>query len=246
MAVLVNIDNLSFSYGHTPVLADVSLEIVDKKLLAIVGPNGGGKSTLLKLVLGLLKPEQGSIKYQLPLKTVADIGYVPQVSHSDRDFPINVIDTVLLGFTGTRPFIKRFNKADRKEAFEALEQVSMQDYGKRQIGALSEGQRQRVLVARALISKPKLILLDEPTASVDQRIQHNLYELMAKLKQDISLVMVTHDVGEITDYIDDIACLNIKLHHHIDGKHLDGDLSYYCAMGSKMANKKTKDAKKCS
>lgn len=245
MKTLVNIEDISFSYGPVPVLEKVFLNIVDRKFLAIVGPNGGGKSTLLKLILGLLKPSHGRIMYSDPILSVADIGYVPQVSHSDREFPINVMDTVLLGLTGTRSYIHRFNKADQEKALEALGQVSMQDYSNRQIGALSEGQRQRVFVARALASSPKLILLDEPTASVDQRIQHSLYELMSQLKKDISLVMVTHDVGEISDYIDDIACLNIKFHHHIDGNKCFGEgMTDYCAMGAK-SKKGEKDTIKC-
>ncbi|OGI10552.1 MAG: hypothetical protein A2Y40_04425 [Candidatus Margulisbacteria bacterium GWF2_35_9] len=239
MTALVQINNVNFSYGNVTVLEDVTLNIEKNKLLAIVGPNGGGKSTLLKLILRLLNPDSGSISYIDPVQTVADIGYVPQVSHSDRSFPISVIDAVLLGLTGTRPYVNRFNKSDREQATESLKKVSMQDYSQRQIGELSEGQRQRVFVARALVSNPKLILLDEPTASVDQRIQHSLYKLMAELKQSISLVMVTHDVGEITDYIDDIACLNQKLHHHInDTNKLDKDMSYYCAIGARIDKEK--------
>lgn len=211
---MIHINNLSFSYGFQPVLKDISFSIKETGFLAIIGPNGGGKTTLLKLILGLLKPSNGNVAFDGNIKSLSDIGYAPQVSLSDRTFPINVMDTVLLGILGNRSYIKPIINVERDSAIRALEQVSMLGYKEQQIGQLSEGQRQRVFIARALISNPKILLLDEPAASVDPKIQQNLYSLLDRLKQIVGIVMITHDIGVISRHVDEVACLNCKLHYH--------------------------------
>jgi zinc transport system ATP-binding protein len=219
MTDIIKIEQVTLNYGSVVVLENISLVIKQQGFLAVIGPNGGGKTTLLKLILGLLEPESGKVVYQGGVKSVADIGYVPEVSLTDREFPINVWDTVLLGLLGRRSLIAPFSTPEKDRALAALRKVDMLQFKHAQMGELSEGQRQRILIARALVSEPKVLLLDEPTASVDQNIQQNIYELLNKLKKNIAVVMVTHDIGTVSSYADEVACLNRKLHYH-GGPHL--------------------------
>jgi zinc transport system ATP-binding protein len=184
--------------------------------LGIIGPNGGGKTTLFKVILGLVQPSRGRILVmgQPPRKLHSAIGYVPQYNLFDRDFPINVMDTVLMGCNGTTGLFKRYTAENRERAREALETVGMLRYRDQQIGKLSGGEQQRVFIARALVSRPKLLLLDEPTASVDSSMQTEFYDLLVKLKEDMTIVMISHDIGAVSVYVDKIACLNHQLYYH--------------------------------
>ncbi|MCG8687509.1 MAG: ABC transporter ATP-binding protein [Desulfobacterales bacterium] len=222
---IVDIKNLDFAYSGEPILEAVNLCVKEQDFLAIIGPNGGGKTTLLKLMLGLLAPSGGSVRIngKSPGQTASSIGYVPQNVHMNQSFPISALDVVLMGAFDPK---KRFNRNQakcKKEALEALERLEMGNYAKKKIGTLSGGQRQRVLIARALVSNPELLLLDEPTASIDTKGQADFYELLAKLNKDITILVVSHDLLVISRYVNAVACVNKRLHYH-DHAEITGDM----------------------
>ncbi len=226
----IELQDVSFAYNGTDVLRRVSLTVRPGEFLAVIGPNGGGKTTLLKIILGMLKPSEGDVKVLGvdPVSARPLIGYVPQRSAHERDFPISVWDAVLMGRLGRKK--NSFVQSPEDAVASALKAVEMLDYKNRQIGRLSEGQRQRVFVARALIGNPKLLLLDEPTASVDVVMQAGIYQLLQKIKQDLTIVLVTHDIGVIASYVDKIACLGGEMFYH-DSKeigHKDLESMYDC------------------
>jgi zinc transport system ATP-binding protein len=213
---VITLDHVSFSYDGFLVLADVCLEVAEGEFLGIVGPNGGGKSTLLKLVLGLLKPTRGTIEVlgQTPRGAQKRLGYVPQFALFDRSFPISVRETVLLGCLGrTRP-IFGFSKNDLHVAREALEKTAVLDLEDRPISTLSGGQLQRVLIARALACQPDILLLDEPTANIDPKVEEDVFALLKTLNRNITIVVVSHDIGFISHFISRVACLNRRLVCH--------------------------------
>jgi zinc transport system ATP-binding protein len=213
---LVKLEDVWVYYDDVPVLEGVNLSIEKDDFLGIIGPNGGGKTTLLKVILGLVKPSRGevSVLCGAPEQNRKFMGYVAQYSMFDRDFPINVWDVVLMGRCGKAGLVKRFSDEDRKIALRALETVEMLDYKDRQIGRLSGGEQQRVFIARALVAEPKILLLDEPTAGIDMPMQTEFYELLARLKQRIAIVLVSHDISAVSVYVDKIACLNRQLYYH--------------------------------
>lgn len=206
---VVSFDRVYFSYGEVPVLKDVSLEIVEGDFVGVIGPNGGGKSTLLKLIMGFLTPDNGTIKLfgQDPDASRSRVGYVPQNLRYDRQFPISVTEVVLSGLLSHLPWYGRFAGKDREAAMEALQMVGMLPFKDRHIGALSGGQMQRVLIARALVSKPALLLLDEPTANVDPQAQLDILSILKKLSQQITIVMVTHDLRESINVVERVICV---------------------------------------
>ncbi len=213
---IVQIQNVWFAYNSKTVLQDVSLDIHSGDFIAMIGPNGGGKTTLLKLMLGLLKPDQGSIKILGGSSDKAShhIGYVPQDVHINRSFPITAIEVVLMG--KLRPD-KRWGLSsaqDRREALGALERMEIADCANIKIDALSGGQRQRVFIARALVAQPKILLLDEPTASIDARGQAEFYRLLKELNKDITILVVSHDLVAISTHVKSVACVNKRLHYH--------------------------------
>jgi zinc transport system ATP-binding protein len=197
-------------------LEGITLDVREGDFLGVIGPNGGGKTTLLKVVLGLVKPARGEVRVLggTPHDGRRRIGYVPQHSLFDRDFPINVVNAVLMGRNSRLELFKRYDKRDKDLATETLETVGLLSMKNRQIGELSGGEQQRVFIARALVSEPKILLLDEPTASIDTAMQTEFYELLDRLKQRITIIMVSHDISAISVYVDNIACLNIQLHYH--------------------------------
>jgi zinc transport system ATP-binding protein len=211
---IVELENISFYYNNFPVLENIGLSICQKDLLAVIGPNGGGKSTLLKLILGLLKPSDGTIKLfgQDPAKGRSFAGYLPQNNFIDLSFPVNVYDVVLMG--RYRGIAKKYLKEDLDLAVDALETVGMIEFKNRHISMLSGGQLQRVLIARAIVRNPKLLLLDEPMSGVDPEMQQSFYELILKLNKLMAIVFVTHDIGAISIYFNDVVCLNRKLFYH--------------------------------
>ncbi len=213
---LVRLEDVWVHYDHVAVLEDVNLSIKQEDFLGIIGPNGGGKTTLLKVILGLVKPSSGkaSILGGTPQRNRKFIGYVAQNSLFDRDFPISVQDVVLMGRYGRVGLVKRFSEDDKRAALEALQNVEMLDYKDKQIGKLSGGEQQRVLIARALVAKPWMLLLDEPTTGVDMPMQTEFYELLARLKHSMSIVLVSHDISAVSVYVDKIACLNHQLYYH--------------------------------
>ena len=213
---VVKLDDVWVRYDGVPVLEAINLTIGDGDFLGIIGPNGGGKTTLLKVILGLIKPNQGSVRVlgKPPEKSRGRIGYVPQHNLFDRDFPISVWEVVLMGRVGHAGLLKRYGSNDRQAAAEALDTVGMLHHKGQQMGKLSGGELQRVLIARALVAEPRLLLLDEPTASVDPAMQTEFYELLETLKQRMAVVLVSHDISAVSVYVDEIACLNIQLYHH--------------------------------
>ena len=213
-APAVELTGVSLALRGVPVLEDVSLCVGSRDYLALLGPNGGGKTMLLKVILGLLAPDAGEVSVfgGSPRRARGRVGYVPQRVDFDLDFPIRVLDVVLMGRLGRRPGGVRAE--DRAAARQALDRVEMEPFAARPIGALSGGQLQRVLLARALAQQPELLLLDEPTASLDERIGRSVWELLEELSAEMAVVVVSHDVGAISRYVRGVACLNRRLHAH--------------------------------
>jgi len=220
-------------YNDITVLEEVNLTLKQHDFLGIIGPNGGGKSTLLKVILGLIKPSKGSVKVcgNTPKKSRKYIGYVPQYSLFDMDFPMSVWDVVLMGRLGHAGLFRKYSNDDKKMALDALTTVDMLEYQNRQIGSLSGGQRQRIFIARALAANPRLLLLDEPAAGIDTVMQAEFYELLEKLnKNNMTIIMVSHDISAVSVHVSKIACLNHKLFYH-DSKELtakDLEATYQC------------------
>ena len=210
----VELKDVSFKFNQHWILEDINFTIEEKDFIAIIGPNGGGKSTLLKIILGILTPDEGTVKVfgREPKKAREYVGYLPQYTHLDRDFPIDVYGTVLMGrYQG---LFKNYTSQDERIVLQALEDVEMEEYRNRQISQLSIGQMQRVLIARALARQPKLLLMDEPMASIDPEMQSNFYNLLDRLKDKMAMVLVSHDVGTVSMHVNKIACLNSKLYYH--------------------------------
>ncbi len=222
---VISINNVTFSYnGGVPILEDVNLTIHERDSVCIVGPNGGGKTTLLKLILGLLKPTKGEIRVfgKKPEDARLQIGYVPQYAHYDPQFPVTVFNVVLMGRLGSR-FGGPYSKEDKKAAMEALRLMNLLDLRDRLFYAISGGQRQRVLIARALACDAELLLLDEPTANIDVLVETNLFEILEELNKRMAILMVTHDIGFISKFFRNVACINRRVVMHPTSK-LTGEM----------------------
>lgn len=215
----MQLKGVSFSYGDMPVLQDVNLSIHDMDFVSIVGPNGGGKTTLMKLLIGLLQPQEGTVQvYGLtPQRARGRIGYMPQQSQLDAQFPVCVMDVAMMGRLGISRAIGPFTREDRAVTLDALGEVGLADLARRPFSALSGGQRQRVLIARALTCQPDILLLDEPTASLDLRVQDDLYELLGRLSEKLTVVLVSHDVGFVSKFVKTVICVNRTVHLHSSG-----------------------------
>lgn len=213
---IVEVHNLWFATNGQTVLKDVSLEIQSGDFIAMIGPNGGGKTTLLKIMIGLLKPAKGTVRVfgKPPFQVSHRIGYVPQNVHINRRFPISALDVVLMGKLQPRKVWSKHSDKDRSAAHEALEKMEMGAFCQRKIGELSGGQRQRVFIARALVTEPEILFLDEPTASIDTKGQAEFYNLLKILNKDISIVVVSHDLLMLSSYVKSVACVNQSLHYH--------------------------------
>ncbi len=212
----IHIENLDFSYGNISVLEQVNLSISDKEFVCMVGPNGGGKTTLLKLLLGLLEPQAGTVSVfgESPTAGRKWIGYLPQHAHLDSKFPVTALDVVLMGRLGKTRNIGPYTKIDRAKACGMLTRVGLDKLAKRPLATLSGGQRQRVLIARALVSEPKLLLLDEPTSSLDDYVERELYDLLLELNEELTVLVVTHDIGFVSSYVDKVVCVNRQVRIH--------------------------------
>jgi zinc transport system ATP-binding protein len=216
MEPLIKIKNLTLGYDKEPVLRGVNLEIFDTDFLGMIGPNGGGKTTLLKAILGLLRPMKGEIVFRKDVdKKKRPMGYLPQVKHIDRNFPITVYEVVRSG-----SMMENSSKVSKAEIRERTEQLllemGIEHIRNKAIGELSGGQMQRVFLCRALISNPKILILDEPDTFVDNRFEGELYEKLKQLNNHMAIVLVSHDVGTISSYVKTIACVNGELHYHPD------------------------------
>lgn len=206
----IKVQNLGFSYDKAPILKDVSFTIRPQELIYLIGPNGGGKTTLLKLLMGFLKPSEGTLQIfgKSPSEVTEQIAYVPQSFSYDRLFPISVFNVVLSGRLAHLPWHGFYPKKDKQLALEALEQVGLLEYKDQPIGELSGGQLQRVLIARALVSKPQILILDEPTSCLDHKAQHEIQKIIKHLKRKITILLVTHDLDRLQAESDRIFCVH--------------------------------------
>ncbi len=225
VATVIDIRQLSFAYARQPVLEQINFQVQSGEFWGLVGPNAGGKSTLIKLILGLLQPNSGTITVfgRPPRQACRRIGYVPQTPAFSRDFPIQVEDVVLMGRLGLGSMLGHYRAVDRTAARLALAEVEAADLAARPVQALSGGQLQRVLIARALATAPELLILDEPTANIDQRVEGEVFELLARLNERLTIVVVSHDIAFISHYVKRVACLNRTLVCH-DTTAIDGTL----------------------
>ncbi|HOU32005.1 MAG TPA: metal ABC transporter ATP-binding protein [Synergistaceae bacterium] len=217
MTIDIALRGVSFSFGKRTVLSEVSFSVPSGEFLVLLGPNGGGKSTLLRLILGLLTPSRGTLSVlgMPPAQAVSRLGYVPQDVGRHGDFPVTVRDVVLMGRRGIRP---EAASQDASRVEMALEQVDLWAARDLRMGDLSHGQRQRTLIARALCSEPAMLLLDEPTASVDAAIQERLYKLLKKINDTMTIVMVSHDIMAVTSCATAVACVNEQVFYHPRGE----------------------------
>ncbi len=212
----LDIRDVSLTLRREPVLEQIHLQLKQGEFLGLIGPNGGGKSLLLKLILGLIEPDTGQLRVfgRSPKEVRGTIGYVPQHARFDMDFPISALDVVLMGLLGKKRLFRRFGGKAKRQALMALERVHLGHLADRQIGELSGGERQRVLIARALCLDAPLLLLDEPTSSLDPQNATEVYKLLADLTPQRTILLVSHDVGIVCGYIHSIACLNRRLVYH--------------------------------
>jgi zinc transport system ATP-binding protein len=229
----IELDHVWFSYeGKEEVLIDVNLSLRKGEFLGIIGPNGGGKTTLLKLMLGILKPDRGKISLlgQEVAKAAGRVGYVPQGTDFSRHFPVSVMDVALMGRLGRSRLGRRYSDEDRRVVRRVLEGVGMWELRSRPIGQLSGGQRQRVLIARALATEPEILFLDEPAAGVDTGFQIDLYDFLKRLNEKVTIVVVTHDIGVVSSHMKSIACVNRHFVFHEGGQISQQmlDMAYPC------------------
>lgn len=218
--LLIDIKNLNAGYDRKVVLRDVSLSIYQNDFLGIIGPNGGGKTTLIKLILGVLKPFSGSIDYKKNIKE--QIGYMPQINSIDKKFPILVREVVESGLMSER----NLNKSEKEDRTNrTLKEVGIEALADRPIGELSGGQWQRTLLGRAIISEPELLILDEPNSYIDKRFESHFYQLLQEINKNTAIVLISHDVGTLVSMVRNVACVNETLHYHpgsdINGEWLD-------------------------
>jgi len=216
MENILSLDNVYAGYGKSIILHDINLSVYKDDFLGIIGPNGGGKTTLLKVILGLLDVHKGEVKWngQSGKRNGTRIGYLPQIKNFDSLFPIKVIDTVLSGLMTKRKFFNRFTSEEKDRAYHMLQRFGINSFSQQTVGELSGGQIQRVFLARALVSDPELLILDEPDTFIDNASSINLNEMLTELNKSMAIVLVSHDIGSILSSVKNIACVNKDLHYH--------------------------------
>lgn len=213
---VIEFKDVSFNYDNSPTLIDINFSINSNDFVAIVGPNGGGKSTLLKLILAQISPTKGSLTVfgDKNYKSLEKLGYVPQFTTHQHDFPLRLIDMVLQSKLRNNSFFARYTQKDKKSAIKILEMLKIAEFKDRFLSELSGGQRQRALIARALIDEPEILILDEPTASVDISIEQDIYDILYDLNKNMTILLVTHDVSFVSKYVNKVFCVNGYLHTH--------------------------------
>ena len=233
MPDIVDISGVDFAYAAQLALKRIDLRIERGSTVGVIGPNGGGKTTLVKLILGLVQPTRGTIRVEgMPPRQAVRrgdvIGYLPQNPRVPDDFPLNVRQVARTGLAGKTGMLRPYARADLDFAESMMERVGIMDLADQPVGELSGGQLQRVLIARALAARPKLLLLDEPTTGIDRSGQQRFIEFLSNLKQELGLtvVIVSHDLRAVTAMSDRIVCLNVTLHYHDVPQHLPADLVY--------------------
>lgn len=229
MEKLVSLESVDAGYGDKTIIKNVNLEIFQNDFLGVIGPNGAGKTTLLKVILGLLHPFKGEVKYYEKSKEVRNItiGYLPQINTIDRKFPISVDEVILSGIMSERLSFFRKGKPEKQKIYEIAEMLGIKHLLNQPVGELSGGQLQRVFLCRAIISSPKVLILDEPSTYVDSKFETELYDILDRLNEKMAIIMVTHDVGTISSYVKTIACVNHTLHYHPGNKISDEILKMY-------------------
>lgn len=215
---LIKIEDLSVAYDGKTVLRDVNLTVYENDFLGIIGPNGGGKTTLVKTVLGLKKANKGKIFFFRDGKETEHItmGYLPQYSSIDKNFPISVQEVILSGLSSQKSLMSRFTSRQHGQVEEVINRMGLEGLENRPIGALSGGQLQRALLGRAIISNPDVLILDEPSTYIDKRFEAKLYELLIEINKECAIILVSHDIGTVLQNVKSIACVNETLHYHPD------------------------------
>lgn len=213
---IIKIEGLTAGYDHKIALEKVDLEVFEKDFLGIIGPNGGGKTTLMKIILGMMKPFEGSITYYRENQKVNDLamGYLPQYNEIDHHFPISVSEVVLSGLGKQKAVWGKYSKTQKEQALSTIERMQLADFKDRPIGSLSGGQLQRVLLARAIVSQPEVVVLDEPNTYIDKRFQEHMYKMLETINQECAVIIVSHDIGTILQNVKNVACVNKNLHYH--------------------------------
>lgn len=208
---LIDIRNLSAAYDGRRVLHDVNLTVYERDFLGIIGPNGGGKTTLIKCILGLIRPTGGSVVYHGDPLTM---GYLPQYNTIDRKFPISVEEVILSGLSSKKSLTGRFTSAQKEKVRQVVARMGLEGLKQRAIGQLSGGQLQRALLGRAIVSDPQVLILDEPSTYIDKRFEARLYELLAEINKECAIILVSHDIGTVLQQVKSIACVNETLDYH--------------------------------
>jgi zinc transport system ATP-binding protein len=227
MAYLFEMHSISASYGSNVVLRNINLKVDESDFIGVIGPNGGGKTTLLKVILGLLKPVNGEIIFNKDLIKPNRIGYLPQISTGDANYPVTVKDVVLSGLMIQKGLVSRMKVPDKKKAEMVMDELGLTDMSDAAMNELSGGQMQRVFLGRAIIGDPKLLLLDEPGNFVDSTFENDFYEKLRILNERMAILMVSHDVGTISAHIKSFACVNRTLHYHPSHEITNDDLKAY-------------------
>ena len=216
MNSIIQINGLSAGYEEKNVLSQVDLTVYEHDFLGIIGPNGGGKTTLIKCILGLHRPNQGTIRFYKEGKEVPEInmGYLPQYNSIDRKFPISVYEVVLSGLSKQKSLWSRYNDKHHEQARRIIARMGLEGLEKRSIGELSGGQLQRTLLGRALVSNPEVVILDEPNTYIDKRFEAKLYSLLEEINRERAIILVSHDIGTVLKNVKTIACVNETVHYH--------------------------------
>ena len=216
MEKLIDITHVTAAYGCKTVLRDVSLTLWKDDFLGIIGPNGGGKTTLLKIILGLLQPMEGTVSFYQRGEKVPSLrmGYLPQLSQIDKEFPISVREVIASGLASKKPLFRSFNTEQQQRIEEVIVKMGLEDLSNRAIGNLSGGQLQRVLLGRSIVSRPQVLILDEPNSYVDKRFESHFYKLLEEINKESAVILVSHDIGTVLAMVKNIACVNESLHYH--------------------------------
>lgn len=215
--ILLELKDITVGYDpQKPVLQDINLNVYKHDFLGIIGPNGGGKTTLLKTILGLIQPSKGKIIFSKnnEIAEKINIGYLPQINKIDKKFPISVFDVILSGLTPKRNFFNYYSEEQKKKAQTTAEQMGLRELLNRPIGNLSGGQLQRTLLGRAIVDSPDLLILDEPSSYVDKRFETDFYKILEEINKQTAIILVSHDVGTVISLVKNIACVNQGLHYH--------------------------------
>jgi zinc transport system ATP-binding protein len=214
MAYLLEMQSLSAAYDSNVVLQDVDFTVSESDFIGVIGPNGGGKTTLLKVILGLIKPVKGEIIFNSDLIDSNSIGYLPQISTGDANYPVTVTDVILSGMMIRKKILSRMSASDKKRAREIIDELGLSGMEDSSLNELSGGQMQRVFLGRAIIGNPKLLMLDEPGNFVDSTFENDFYEKLKYLNKRMAILMVSHDIGIISSHVKSYACVNRELHYH--------------------------------